>query len=256
LSSTSVDSRVSADASSRQDAPPAHLLEWDSTFWGVTVGRVAGETLTVDGWAAVDAWARARNVDSLYFLASSDDPQTTRIAQDAGFLLVDVRVELTQPSRPVDVARRVRPFDPGDLPTLRSIARMSHENTRFYADPHFPRERCSDLYDTWIVRSCEGWADAVLVAEVEGRAAGYVTCHLDAASRRGSIGLIAAAAHVRSKGLGRELVIGALHWCRAQDMTEVSVVTQGSNVRAQRTFQACGFRTSATGLWFHRWYDR
>lgn len=239
-----------------ENAEPGLLLEWDSAFWGVTVGRVGADALTADRSADIDAWAQAHDVDCLYFLARPDDPETVGVAQEAGFRLVDVRIEFARPSVDAGPAGRVRSYRPGDLEALRMIARTSHEITRFYADPHFPRERCSDLYDTWIVRSCEGWADAVLVAELDGGAAGYVTCHFDRTSNRGSIGLIAVSATARGKGLGRDLVLGALGSCRDHGSAEASVVTQGANVAAQRLFQACGFRTFSTGLWFHRWYER
>jgi dTDP-4-amino-4,6-dideoxy-D-galactose acyltransferase len=232
------------------------LLDWDSAFWGVTVGRIGADTLTADRWADTDGWARAHDVDCLYFLARPDDPETVGVAQEAGFRLVDVRVELVRTAEANEPAGRVRSYQPDDLETLRLIARTSHSTTRFYADPHFPRERCGDLYDTWIVRSCDGWADAVLVAESAGRPAGYATCHLDSTSNRGSIGLIAVSAAARGQGLGSDLVLGALCWCRDRGAADVSVVTQGGNVPAQRLFQQCGFRTSSTGLWFHRWYER
>jgi dTDP-4-amino-4,6-dideoxy-D-galactose acyltransferase len=239
-----------------ESAERAVLLEWDSAFWGVTVGRVSAHVLTADRLADIDVWARAHHVDCLYFLAVPDDPETIGVAQGAGFRLVDLRVEFAWRADEAELATRVRSYRPGDLESLRMIARTSHENTRFYADPHFPRERCSDLYDTWIVRSCNGWADAVLVAVLDGQAVGYVTCHFDRTSNRGSIGLIAVSADVRGKGLGRELVLGAVGWCREHGSTEVSVVTQGANVGAQRLFQVCGFLTLSTGLWFHRWYER
>jgi dTDP-4-amino-4,6-dideoxy-D-galactose acyltransferase len=237
-------------------ADPGLVLEWDSAFWGVTVGRVRQDILTPERWAAVDAWARARNVDCLYFLAAPDDPETVGVAQEARFRLVDVRVELDRPPAESEPAARVRPHRPQDLQTLRAIARTSHGITRFYADPNFPRERCDDFYDTWIVRSCDGWADTVLVGELDGSIAGYVSCHVDAASNRGSIGLIAVRAAARGRGMGRDLVLGALGWFRDRGCAEVAVVTQGANVAAQRVFQACGFRTASTGLWFHRWYGR
>jgi ribosomal protein S18 acetylase RimI-like enzyme len=96
----------------------------------------------------------------------------------------------------------------------------------------------------------------VFVAEIDGDATGYVTCHLDRASNQGSIGLIAVSGQTREKGLGRELVLTALGWCCRHGSSEVSVVTQGANVAAQRLFQRCGFRTYSMGLWFHRWTER
>jgi dTDP-4-amino-4,6-dideoxy-D-galactose acyltransferase len=240
-----------------EEPAPGRLLDWDSAFWGVRVGRAEGNVLSEKRWAELDAWARAHGVDCLYFLATADDPGTIGVAQKAGFDLVDVRIELAQPSTRSDRVARVRAYRSADLPVLREIARRSHRNTRFYADGHFSRERCADLYETWIVRSCvEGWADHVLVAELAGRPVGYVSLHFDPVMRRGSIGLIAVSEEATGHGLGAELVAGALGWCRDSGAESASVVSQGANVRAQRLFQRCGFRTTWTGLWFHRWYAR
>jgi ribosomal protein S18 acetylase RimI-like enzyme len=233
-------------------SPHAVVLDWDSAFWGFRVGRV-----TAAGLTGVDTWARENAVSCVYFLARADDHETVDAVQQRRYQLVDVRLELNQALSPVEPASRVRTYEHRDLEALRAIAATSHEMTRFYADPHFPRERCSELYDTWIVRSCEeGFADGVLVADVDGRAVGYVTCDLDVEARSGSIGLIAVAENARGSGLGDELVRAALLWMGERDAVVASVVTQGANVAAQRIFQRAGFRTSSVGLWFHRWYDR
>ena len=238
-------------------SPAAVVLDWDSAFWGIRVGRVVGDVMTPELAAAIDEWAAENTASCVYFLARAEDQETVDAAQRARFRFVDVRLELDQDIRPVEPAPRVRSYDSRDLEPLRAIARTSHEITRFYADPHFSRTRCCELYDTWIVRSCEeGFADAVLVADVDGRAVGYVTCDLDDDARSGSIGLIAVADSERGAGLGEELVRAALFWMREHGAVKAAVVTQGANVAAQRTFQRAGFRTSSVNLWFHRWYDR
>jgi ribosomal protein S18 acetylase RimI-like enzyme len=242
---------------SGERAEPGRILDWDSAFWGITVARVGAESLTPGRWVEIDSWARDSLVDCLYFLAPADDHESVAVAHEAGFRFVDLRLELVRRRAAVEPATRVRAYRFGDLDALRAIARTSHEITRFYADPRFPRARSADLYDTWIYRSCEeGWADAVFVAVLDGDAAGYVTCHLDEPAGRGSIGLIAVSASVRGKGLGRELIDGALAWMDDRGCREASVVTQGANVAAQHLFQTCGFRTNSAALWFHRWYDR
>jgi dTDP-4-amino-4,6-dideoxy-D-galactose acyltransferase len=232
---------------------PCTLLPWDSEFWGVRIGRVEGGELTAESAAEVDAWAAAKDVACLYFLAG-EEPSTAHAAEEAGFRFMDVRVELTQSSAAREPDPRIRPFEPGDLDELRSIARTSHRITRFYADPRFLRERCDDLYETWIARSAEGWADVVLVAQHDGRAAGYTSCHADEAAGRGSIGLVGVAEHARGSGLGTALVDAAVDWCARRDLDEVAVVTQGRSARALRLYERCGFAAGALGLWFHKWY--
>jgi dTDP-4-amino-4,6-dideoxy-D-galactose acyltransferase len=152
------------------------------------------------------------------------------------------------------LAEAVREARKEDVATLRGIASSSHGATRFYADPNFPNERCDVFYDTWIRRSLEGWADGVLVGEIDDRAAGYVSCHLDGAT--GSIGLIAVDESARGRGLGVDLAHSAIAWCAGRGAERMTVVTQGRNVPALRTFQRAGFLASSLNLWFHKWYRR
>lgn len=217
------------------------------------IGRVEGEELDAERLRAVDAWADTKGIACLYFLAGPD-AATGHVAEAGGFRLMDLRAELRRPAGGDDTIGDLRAARPEDSDALRAIARSSHGVTRFYADPGFPDERCDDLYDTWIARSLEGWADGVLVAEADGRPAGYVSCHLDGAARAGSIGLIAVDADARRGGMGVALSRAAVAWCRERGAEEMSVVTQGRNAAALRTFQRAGFLVDSIGLWFHKWY--
>jgi dTDP-4-amino-4,6-dideoxy-D-galactose acyltransferase len=206
--------------------------------------------------ARVDTWAAAERLDCLYLLASADDPASIHAAERVGFCVMDLRVELRRPAAGNGRPSGVREAREEDRGPLRAIARTSHRITRFYADPNFADSRCDDLYDTWITRSLDGWADGVLVVEAADRAAGYVSCHLGEGERLGSIGLIAVAEAARGEGLGLALTLGAVAWCRGRGMDEMSVVTQGRNVAALRTFEQAGFRVSSVAVWLHKWYGR
>jgi GNAT superfamily N-acetyltransferase len=232
---------------------PCRHLEWDSRFFGIEIGQVAAGALDAPTVAAVDRWCLARRIDCLYFLA--DEPgASTACAEAAGFRLIDVRVELARALAPPPARSdpRVRPAEARDLPALRAIARTSHRDSRFYRDERFPRDRCDALYETWIEKSCQGWAAGVLVVELDGTAGGYVTCEQPAPAV-GRIGLFAVAADERGHGVGTALVASALGWLAARGVETVTVATQGRNVAAQQLYQAAGFRTAALRLWFHRW---
>jgi dTDP-4-amino-4,6-dideoxy-D-galactose acyltransferase len=186
------------------------------------------------------------------------DPDTIRLAEDNRFHLVDIRVTLechlnTALVGKSDLHESIRPFTPDDIPALRSIARESHHDSRFYHDPHFPKSLCDKLYETWIENSCNGYADAVLVAELDRQPVGYITCRkLDQTT--GQIGLLGVHGDLQGRGLGQSLVREALRWFSEYNIGIISVVTQGRNCQAQRVYQQCGFMTYALQLWFHRWF--
>jgi ribosomal protein S18 acetylase RimI-like enzyme len=240
---------------------PCEYLEWDSRFFGLRIARFRGRRLDVDALARAQAYCREERIDCLYFLADSGSPETHRLAQAAGFQFVDVRVTLERPlaGYAIRPAPAVREHRPSDRERLREIARVSHHDSRFYADPRFARPLCDGLYATWIDRSCDGWADCVLVAEAEGVPAGYLSCHLQSAagsigqSLAGSIGLVAVDGAYRGRGLGGQLVHAACAFFQARGMERATVVTQGRNIASQRLYQRCGFFTSEMQFWYHYW---
>lgn len=143
-----------------------------------------------------------------------------------------------------------------DVPLLERIAASAHHDTRFYADPIFPRHLCDGLYSAWMPRSCEGYAEAVLVAESDGGdPIGYITCHIDPAASAGSIGLVAVDASKRGQGIGGALISSTVEWFRARGCEVVQVVPHGRNWEAQASFNAVGFRTTGVGIWLHWWYE-
>ena len=228
---------------------PCEVLAWDSSFFGFPIARATGDRLTAERMRAIDSWCTANRVRCLYLLSRADDPLTTRLAEDHGFHLADVRLTLRR-SGPCSPTGPVRPARPEDIPILESISGECYQDSRFYYDLNFPRSLCASLYATWIRLSCEGFADAVLVAEFEGTAVGYVSCHL----REAKIGLVGVSSRARGAGVGATLVERAVEWFQARGVGEVFVVTQGRNGAAQRLYQRCGFLTHAVQLWYHKWY--
>ena len=238
------------------------ILPWDSQFFGRRIGRFLGSRCTVEDAKAIVVDIREAALDCLYLLIDSADSASIAIVQGIAARLADVRVTLAtdlrstriEPSTASDVI--VRPPTDADLPALQAIAAVSHRDTRFYADAHFPTELCDRLYEVWIEKSCRGWADRVLIADDgTGRAAGYVTCHLDG-SQRGHIGLFAVREDVRGRGIGERLLRAAAAWFSSSGVTSMAVVTQGRNVKALQFYLRGGLSIRNVDLWFHRWSER
>jgi len=234
-------------------------LDWDSNFFGRRIARAQVNRLDAELVQSIMAWCQSRQIDCLYFLCDADDSGTIRLAEDNGLRCVDVRVtfewQLGKSSLKSSGAgpNVIRSCVPEDVPALRAIAQVSHRDTRFYNDPHFSAALCDSLYETWIAKSCNGYADAVLVAEVGGRPAGYVSCHLRD-QNSGQIGLVGVSANAQGQGLGPKLVAESLRWFAEHGAARVTVVTQGRNIRAQCLYRRCGFLTHSVQLWYHWWF--
>jgi dTDP-4-amino-4,6-dideoxy-D-galactose acyltransferase len=227
------------------------FLQWDSDFFGKRIARYQGESLCPDTARAAREFCLQNRIECLYLLLNND-PSTLATAQTYGLEEVDVRTtfqrEVTK-SFPSG-SHHIRQARSEDLPALCAIARASHKDSRFYSDPAFPNERCDAMYETWIQRSVEGWADKVLVADI-GDVTGYVTCNLSGTT--GSIGLIAVQESYRGRGFGRELVEAALSLFHSEKMLIAEVITQGGNLVAQSLYERCGFQVKSRRSWFHAW---
>ena len=250
------------------DDCPCDYLPWDSDFFGCRIGRVRGR-LSPETTGRIVDWCGEERIDCLYLLSASDDPLTVALAEKHGFYLVDIRLTLERPLAPVqaqaigkeqaigkqEAVGKVRPARISDITVLSQTARESFRHSRFYFDPAFETSRCDDLYSVWIEQSVKGQADFVLVAELDGRPAGFITGHVKPGGI-GEIGLLAVDAAGHGRGLGQQLVAESLRAFRESGETIARVVTQGRNIRAQRLYQRCGFITHSMELWYHKWLNR
>ncbi len=231
-----------------------HLLDWDTGFFGVRIARLDRTAPTAAELQDALIWCETERIECLYLLADANDPATTRLAEDAGFHLRDIRMTLARAlaGSAAGLPPGIRTATEGDIDGLARIAETSHTDSRFYYDPGFPREHCDALYRTWIERSCRGYAQQVFVADHEGVAAGYITCHKD--EDAGRIGLLAVAEAARGGGLGSRLISAALQYFAASGFDQTTVVTQGRNTAAQRLYIRHGFLPQSTEVWYHRWF--
>jgi dTDP-4-amino-4,6-dideoxy-D-galactose acyltransferase len=227
-------------------------------FFGVRIGQVTARRSTADVLALVVDDARKSAIDCLYLLADAEDLVTVRAAEASSFAFVDVRLTLecaldgrNEGVLPTGDAT-IRPARTEDLQSLMTLARISHRNTRFHADPRFDPVRSDELYAVWIDRSVRGeLADAVWVLDVDGSPRGYITASRGDAEA--SIGLVAVDTAHRGRGYGDRLIHTVLNWSRAQGLERVSVVTQGRSPRAIRFYERAGFTVSAVEFWYHKW---
>lgn len=232
---------------------------WDTDFFGRRVAELTHRRLTPALVEQGLALADDMEADCVYYLADCHHPLSVQLAERHGFHFVDIRLTFEHDLQGLAAPHaadgvRVRTVRREDVPTLKRIAGASYHLSRYYFDQNFPRERCTAFYTEWIGKSCNGYVDAVLVADVDDRPAGYITCRMD--GERGAVELVGIDADARGRGVGRSLVGHALAWFQQHGARRVEVVTQGRNYAAQRLYQRAGFVTLRTELWYHKWFHR
>jgi GNAT superfamily N-acetyltransferase len=236
---------------------PARLLEWDSEFFGLRIGRVQGEPAGETAFRSIDAWARDQGMDCLYLLLDAGNGASIRSAEEHGFRLADIRVSLEHrlTETPAAPAAGPRACTPEDLPELKRHARLHHEATRFFRDARFPRERAAELYALWLEKTFASPRARVFMTERDGLPTGYIACEIEP-ENKGRISLAGVDPLHRGQGIGTRLVQSALHWLGQNGALSRRVVTQGANIPALRLYASNGFYPVRTELWYHKWFDR
>jgi dTDP-4-amino-4,6-dideoxy-D-galactose acyltransferase len=237
-----------------EENPTIERLEWDSTLFGFGVGRVRAKRLTIQDAARCADEARRLGLRCLYLLASSDDPTSWAAAIRAGFEPIDIRIELDRELAPEkQVPRDGSLATEHDLPCLLELARGAFTESRFFRDERFPSAKAEELFSIWVRRGVYESDRFTLLSREDGKPAGFVSGWM-AAAGRGRIELVAVARAFQGRGVGHGLLDCALAEFARRGAGCIAVVTQGSNVSAQRLYQRAGFRTGSVDVWFHGWY--
>lgn len=241
------------------------LLEWDSAQLGFTAARI--DALDAPGGyeearsrkgrllAAVVAQCRRAGVRHLSARVDTGDFSAIHALEQAGFELIDgiqtFHLGLGRERGAAPAGTRL--FRPGDLPELLEIGRTAYCFDRFHADPAIPADAAARVHEAWTRNCCLGTAaDAVVVAESEGRAASYAACRADRQAGKGTIILVATAGWARGRGAARRASLAAIEWFAGQGLREVEVGTQIRNIPAGRLYESLGFRLIRTSLTFRK----
>ena len=157
--------------------PECAILPWDSEFFGVRIGRVLSPILTPSDVTAALQWAEAHAVVCLYALVDKDDTGSRTSLEACAFRAVDERLTLRRPvGAPLKAGPEssVRLATSEDARAVAAIARVSHRNTRFYTDGLFDRDKCDELYATWIVQALSERDAIVMVSLRQDTITGYI----------------------------------------------------------------------------------
>ncbi len=240
---------------------PVRILEWDSQFFNLPIGRIEIPPPSLSPAAIAAALRKAKDLKlvCLYFQVPFVSSDITAFCSRQKFLLVDIRTALSKPldsealsddASDDDIARP----EESHYPVLERIVESLARTSRFRFDPHFGEEWAGRLYRTWLRNSLsEGFSSDFLVALRDGRPEGFLTLRtIDAVPR---IDLLGVAEEAQGRGIGGRLIRCAESRLRAAGCARLDVLTQGHNISALRTYQKSGFRIVSSDIFFHIWLE-
>lgn len=234
------------------------FLPWDSEFFGRRIARVLPSTLGAEEIQALDAWSKQEQIDCLYFLSSDAGGPALWPAEKGGFHLVDLRVtlhaKLEKLILPASQSEAICLASAADIPNLQVIAAQNHGDSRFYADPHFERAKCDELYAIWIEKLVNEPNHKVFIYKPEAKALGYVSSFIEDEGNA-IIGLVGIVKEYQGQGIGTQLTNHCIRVMQSEGCTQMEVVTQGRNTKAIQLYEKCGFRLKSIQTWFHKWYN-
>ncbi len=204
---------------------------------------------------------RADDVRMLIGRCPVEDISAAHAMEQAGFLLMDTllyfRRRLDLPLPPGgDIPLRLA--GPEDAPTVEALAAAvfaGYSGGHFHADERLDRAACDAVYTSWAASAVlsPDPADAVLLAEAEGAAVGFLTLRR-LSPEEGEGPLIGVASAWRGRGIARALMIGGLGWLRAAGTARMLMSTHVSNTRSQRVWARLGFEPDHAFYTFHKWF--
>lgn len=243
-------------------------LAWDSERLGVGVGRVeAAEgpdpAASEDVGAAAAALRVAAGESGLDYLTArvlEDEAAALAVLEAAGFApgdgLVNLACDRFDAAGPHDEVA-VRPARPADEPAFHDLARRGFRN-RLLDEPHLDRARVQDLYGAWAANNLRGRMPLNLVAESEGRPAGFIsgalhTLEVPEGLRVGFIDLVVVDPQVRQRGLGRALLGAAERALATQGAQLMELNVAASNTAALALYAGAGYQERLRWRDLARW---
>lgn len=245
-------------------------LPWDTRMLGTSAGRISWFVHRNDEGGEASklleaGTSEARRLGIRYLVArtSSADMVSIHLLESNNFHLVDGLVTFGQVPRESSLPAVSKGVEIGlaraeEVESLAEYAAESFRVDRFHMDPAIENHTADELHREWVRNSCAGFADAVIVARIDGRPAGFNTVKCDKRAERilgiriGAEVLGATSKEYRGRGVWQAISQASINWFAQQGCQWSEVGTQLANIPAARLHEAAGFRIVSSNLTFRR----
>jgi ribosomal protein S18 acetylase RimI-like enzyme len=253
---------------------------WDSQISGRHLGTVEHLAVAVDGGPGaeilhglIDELTRnlaKRGTQCVVCKIPSCESAVVHALEQHFFLLMDTLQDFVfdfsrTPIEAIDLPKRdgllkIRRAKPTDLPALMAINEKAFSDYfgRYHADPQMPPGTATNIYTEWVRSAFQGWADWILVAEVDGEIAGYglwrKALKIEEKNSLSIAHYDLGATDPQFRGRGLRTVLTLEGMGIARDFAQYLIgPVHVSNYPAQHTLHKLGWRISGARHSFHKW---
>jgi GNAT superfamily N-acetyltransferase len=235
-------------------------LDWDSNFFGTSIGRIYANGLTEEGLKKGLESAKQENTKFVELFCDASDHKSIYSSESLGLHLADLRITLKknlEEDIKEDRAHKDLIFkkaDRADINRLKTMSKGLFLYSRYYRYKKFDKNNIDLMFQIWIEKSVPGeFDDEVYCLYNEMDILAF--CSLKYEGNSAAVGLFAVNRAYQGKGLGSLILKRVFHLLYKRRITEVSVITQGKNSEAMHLYQKNGFRVAVITLCYYKWLD-
>ena len=250
----------------------AYRATWDSDKLGVSMAKTdilvdarhpLSSLVVAEFLRALDDWTTELEMRHVAIRLNFEDTVVRVGVENTGFHIVDAllvqKLELVSPMPKPEKVTSCRLAVPEDAAAFEEDVATLYADSRYHMDGGFEPQRLRNLYVLWLRTAFASGADQVLVAELDGQPAGFITCYVEreytacTGLKLGFIGLLGVLPSAQGRRVGKSLIKSAIEWFDVQGVQVVAVATQITNYAGLSAYQSGGFRPLTALATYHRW---
>lgn len=235
-------------------------LDWDSNFFGFSIGRIYASGLTDERLKKGLERAQKENITFVELFCDASDDESIDSSERSGFHLADLRITLKKKlDGDINEDRVLKDLIfkkavSDDIDRLKTISKGLFKYSRYYRYRKFDSNKTDLMFQVWVEKSVRGEFDDELYCLYHQRDI-LAFCSLKYKGKAASIGLFGINSAYRNRGVGGLTLNLVFHLLYKRRFTDMTVITQGKNYGALHLYQKNGFCLSRITLSYYKWLD-
>lgn len=234
--------------------------EWDSSFFNFNIAEIKVNYLDKYVIDELNDFIIDENITLTMGLLNSDDSESVILAESNNFHFADIRMTLEKKLFQLEEINLNKSFqvnlaEKKHIPDIQKMSTFFYKQSRYFFDRNFQSKKIVEFYKGWIEKAVLGLFDDECICIFDKKSpVGFCTIKY-LSSNSATIGLFGISKKYQKMGLSNYLLKNVNNILFEKGIKSLSVVTQGRNIAALKSYQRAGFVSELTQLWYHKWIN-